>query len=107
MTNKYHCQVENIGNSDKMFHVHVSGTQIHLCIKYEASKANGVVTMEINKGQVGQYAVSSAVLCIFTMLWVTIFILYHHSPLMYFLFGRHILFSVFMPITLEMVHTYV
>ena len=40
-----------------------------------------------------------------TMHLATIFILYHESSLMYSLFGRHILFSVFILITLETLHT--
>ena len=50
-------------------------------------------------------ALSSSVICICTMHLATIFICYHEWTLMFSLFGRRILFSFFMPITLEIVHT--
>ena len=41
------------------------------------------------------------------MLLAIIFILYHQWTVLYSLFGRHSLFSVFMPITLDTVHMYI
>ena len=52
--------------------------------------------------QTSQHALTSAVICIYTMHFGNY--IYSLSPTSVFLFGRHILFSVFMPITLETVH---
>ena len=47
----YQIQTKNTKkhHSEKTAYVHTLNTYIHLCVKYEVSKANGVVTVDIGK----------------------------------------------------------
>ena len=47
-SNRASC-IENVGYSDTVIHVHIRGTCIYICAKYEASGAHDVFIMGANK----------------------------------------------------------
>ena len=72
----------------------------HYCI-YKSKKTKKT---KKKKKQESQYTFASAVICIHTMHLTAIF-KFLSVPLTYYLFGRHIAFSLFMPINFNIIHT--
>ena len=46
---KYGYQIKNVSHSAVQTCVHIHSTWKHFCVKYEASRENGVVLMTFNK----------------------------------------------------------